>query len=581
MEDLLRAGLMNALTASALAVVVAGLSLVLSRRPALVHCLWLIVLAKLAAPPLFEAPLGPIAAGLETVWRTAPAEPELEPVEFTLELIAAEPETTTTLPPLESFSAVAEEPEAHDPASIGWAIPWRALGVVWLAGAIAAGSVAVVRVIRFQRLLKGAEPAEDSVEAEIAGLAARMGLKRAPRAVLVEGRLAPLLWAVGRDPRLVLPRQLWRSLNERQRTLLLTHELAHWRRGDHRVRLLELAVTVAYWWLPVVWWVRRALRDVEEQCCDAWVVWMFPDEARTYAETLLDALDFLNPSADPEPLLASGFGKANHLRKRLVMVMKGTTPRSLSWTGALGALALAGVLLPASPIWAQKDDTIEFKGEPVATAAVGEKKAGASYQIVMYRGDDVDREKDMMEMARGLRARAEEMTEKKDATATEKENAKALLSAAEEFERLAKTTEEGTFPFEGGTIVIKRVAHGSGQIEFTYKSAEPELVQAARGRVAALRRELDDQQKRLLQTQRELTETTRKLIELQNEARRASGLLPRAKSQVRNLTPPSPAARDQERMEQLESKLSKILEELESLKKRKSEADAGKVIAPE
>src|SRR5690606_10627856 len=130
-----------------------------------------------------------------------------------------------------------------------------------------------------------------------------------------------------------------------------------------RVRLFEVAVTVAYWWLPVVWLVRRALRDAEEQCCDAWVVWMFPDDARTYAETLLDAIDFLNPVADPEPLLASGFGKATHLRRRLVMVMKGTTPRSLSWTGALGALALAGILLPASPIWAQKDGVVEIKDD--------------------------------------------------------------------------------------------------------------------------------------------------------------------------------------------------------------------------
>ena len=35
-----------------------------------------------------------------------------------------------------------------------------------------------------------------------------------------------------------------------------------------------------------------ALHDVEEQCCDAWVIWAFPEEARTYAETLLDTVDF-------------------------------------------------------------------------------------------------------------------------------------------------------------------------------------------------------------------------------------------------------------------------------------------------
>ena len=93
----------------------------------------------------------------------------------------------------------------------------------------------------------------------------------------------------------------------RQRATLLAHELAHLRRRDHWVRCLELLVTGLYWWLPVVWMARHALREAEEQCCDAWVVWAFPDAARSYAETLLDTLDFLHRSHQTEPLLASGF----------------------------------------------------------------------------------------------------------------------------------------------------------------------------------------------------------------------------------------------------------------------------------
>jgi hypothetical protein len=37
--------------------------------------------------------------------------------------------------------------------------------------------------------------------------------------------------------------------------------------------------------------------------------------------------------------LATGFGKVHHLRKRLTMIMTGTTSRRLTWRGALGALA--------------------------------------------------------------------------------------------------------------------------------------------------------------------------------------------------------------------------------------------------
>ncbi|APW63493.1 Regulatory protein BlaR1 [Paludisphaera borealis] len=351
----MRTALTNALSASMLAMAVAAVGLILSRRPAILHCLWLIVLVKLLAPPMLEVPL----------MNPDTAEPLLEAEAASL-MIAFDPadQASEAYPPLifaaepfetdEPIEIVPDEPAASAP----WVEPatlWGLLGVAWLVGSLTTSTLAVVRVRRFQRLLRSAEPAEPEVEDEVAALAYRMGIHRPPAVVFIDGRLTPLLWAVGR-PRLVIPRELWKGLDARRRTLLLTHELAHLKRGDHWLRLFELAVTIAYWWLPVVWWVRRALRDVEEQCCDAWVVWMFPDEARTYAETLLDTVDFLNPVAQSEPLLASGFGKVHHLRRRLTMVMLGTTPRTLGWSGTLGALALAGVLLPMSPTWAQKAD---------------------------------------------------------------------------------------------------------------------------------------------------------------------------------------------------------------------------------
>ena len=53
-ETLYRAGLSNAVSATVLAVVVACLGRVLGRRPAVLHCLWLLVLLKLVTPPLYE-----------------------------------------------------------------------------------------------------------------------------------------------------------------------------------------------------------------------------------------------------------------------------------------------------------------------------------------------------------------------------------------------------------------------------------------------------------------------------------------------------------------------------------------------
>src|SRR5947209_13740251 len=56
MDTLLYAGLGNAVTATALALVVAAVAR-FCRRPALVHSLWLLVLLKLVTPPIVSVPL--------------------------------------------------------------------------------------------------------------------------------------------------------------------------------------------------------------------------------------------------------------------------------------------------------------------------------------------------------------------------------------------------------------------------------------------------------------------------------------------------------------------------------------------
>src|SRR5205085_5012588 len=99
-------------------------------------------------------------------------------------------------------------------------------------------------------------------------------------------------------------------LDPPQQSALLVHELAHLYRRDHWVRWLEIIVTVLYWWHPAVWWARRELRDAEEQCCDAWVVWLMPGANRHYAAALLDTLEFVSspPSLKARPPLAAAFG---------------------------------------------------------------------------------------------------------------------------------------------------------------------------------------------------------------------------------------------------------------------------------
>jgi hypothetical protein len=178
-----------------------------------------------------------------------------------------------------------------------------------------------------------------------------LGLAIVPRVWLVPGAVSPMIWPIGFRPRLLVPRGLLDHLTPEQRDTLFAHELAHLLRRDHWVRGLELIVTGMYWWHPVVWWGRQAVREAEEECCDAWVKWLLPASSRAYASALVEALDFL-AGARPAmlPPAACGLGQFHTLKRRLTMILTGTTPRALSRLGFLAVLGL-GLLLPVLPTW--------------------------------------------------------------------------------------------------------------------------------------------------------------------------------------------------------------------------------------
>jgi hypothetical protein len=244
--------------------------------------------------------------------------------------------------------------------------------MVWLVGALAWFLLAGVRVARFRKLLAVAQPASAEVCDRARRLALRLGLRTCPAVVLLPGRLAPLLWASGGTTLLCLSAGLLEELSPEAIDLLLVHELAHYRRGDHWVRCLEFFTLGLYWWNPIAWYARTRLREAEEQCCDAWVTAILPGSGRQYATALVDTLDYLANTPRPVPTLASGLGEVTDLKRRLKMILRGTTPRSLGWAGGLVVLGLAA-LLPLWPRQADAEDPREPERAPPGNRETNEE----------------------------------------------------------------------------------------------------------------------------------------------------------------------------------------------------------------
>jgi beta-lactamase regulating signal transducer with metallopeptidase domain len=312
-DTLLAIGLGNALLATVLALLVAGVARA-CRRPALAHALWLLVLLKLVTPPLIHIPLPWPSASPEVV------DPVPEPPLAELDLPPMPADgSSDPAPEMEDMEPPpAEEPVA--PPAAGF--PWKeTMAGVWVAGSLVWWLLAGVRLIRFRRTVGAlARPAPDEVVRRAEELAGRLGLRRCPSVWMVPAALSPMLLALGRSPRLFLPEGLWARLSAEQRDTLLAHELAHLRRGDHWVRRLELLALGLYWWLPVAWWCRRRLQETEA---------------------------FL--SRPTVPLGASGLGQVPLLKRRLTMILGGISRRTLSWVGLGVVLGLGALVLPLMP----------------------------------------------------------------------------------------------------------------------------------------------------------------------------------------------------------------------------------------
>ncbi len=357
MISLVETGLMNALLAVGLALPV----LILGRlwqRPALVHAFWILVLIKLVSPPLYQVPITWQMTAWDSEGLTAVAL-EVSPTPAPTVLPGSGKLTRSP-----QFSVLAEPASAWESASSHVAKNWRrwaGIGLdylrsllvpalcVWLIGSVCWFSWQGWRVVRFaQVFLRSAQIAPESFQHQAQMLARQMGLRSCPEVWLLPHVVSPMLWAVGGEPRILFPSRLLSRLDEGAVATLLTHELAHFRRGDHRVRLLEFLASGLFWWHPIVWIARREMEIAEEQCCDAWVVSQFPAAQRRYADALLATVDFLSEDHAPLPVLASGLGDVPMLRQRLKLIMCGTAPKSLSAVGRL-AVILTAMLIPISP----------------------------------------------------------------------------------------------------------------------------------------------------------------------------------------------------------------------------------------
>jgi beta-lactamase regulating signal transducer with metallopeptidase domain len=86
---------------------------------------------------------------------------------------------------------------------------------------------------------------------------------------LSKRELRPIRRALARKGKMILlPSSVISGLSVKQLEMILAHELAHIRRHDYLVNLLQSIIETLLFYHPGVWWVSRQIRKEREHCCD-------------------------------------------------------------------------------------------------------------------------------------------------------------------------------------------------------------------------------------------------------------------------------------------------------------------------
>jgi beta-lactamase regulating signal transducer with metallopeptidase domain len=218
------------------------------------------------------------------------------------------------------------------------AFPW--LVAFWIAGVILLSIRLFSAWLGAQRLkIQGISPAEPSHQDALDRLQAKLGVIRPIR--LLQSAIVQVPAVIGwMRPVILLPASLATGLTIAQLEAILAHELAHVRRHDYLVNLLQAVIETLLFYHPAVWWISRQVRKERENCCDDLAVHACGD-VRQYAGALLTLEEHramrLVPAATGGDLLAR--------IRRLAAPRLSHAETSSRWLA--GLIAIAAVLLLA------------------------------------------------------------------------------------------------------------------------------------------------------------------------------------------------------------------------------------------
>ncbi|CAN5159474.1 hypothetical protein BH23VER1_BH23VER1_03320 [soil metagenome] len=296
---------------------------------------WQVATLRIASPPSPEAAAAVPAPPGESSWTAAA--PAMNPQGRATSEGGSRPAVADGTP-------ATTGPAPPSRPDVGQALrPWLPWVVSFWACGVAVFSVGFLRSwLALRRLRSGAAaPGDPAAVAIFARLLVKMRPRVAVELLATAEAVVPMVVGWLR-PAIIVPASLFTRLPAWQVEAILAHELAHVRRHDFLVNVVQNVVETIFFYHPAVWWVSSQLRMEREHCCDDAAA-PICGGALGYAKALT-ALEEMRGVSPAGAVSASGGSLLERVR-RLLGVPTRQADAAFSWPAGLAvALLVAGLL---------------------------------------------------------------------------------------------------------------------------------------------------------------------------------------------------------------------------------------------
>lgn len=149
-------------------------------------------------------------------------------------------------------------------------------------------------------------------EHTLAELSERLGITATVK--ILQSGIAKVPMVAGHfKPVILLPLGLLNGLSEAEVNAIISHELAHIKRRDYLVNILQSIIEIIFFFNPAVLWISKLIKEERENCCDDLAL-ACAGSKQDYIKALLSCQEF--QSATPQYAMAIT-GRKNQLLKRV------------------------------------------------------------------------------------------------------------------------------------------------------------------------------------------------------------------------------------------------------------------------